>query len=99
MQPKSHIFMTLAPLSLFPQAGITFWEAGMSFMMLLGQTSAQAPQPTHLARFTLAMPSTISIAPNWQASTQLPRPMQAKVQVLLLLPPKSMAAWQSLGPL
>ncbi|MEI3101927.1 MAG: DUF1836 domain-containing protein [Oscillospiraceae bacterium] len=28
MQPKSHIFMTLAPLSLLPQAGMTFGKQG-----------------------------------------------------------------------
>ena len=92
MQPKSHIFMTFAPLSILPQAGMIFWLSGISFMMLLGQASAQAPQPTQRIRLTLATPSTICIASNWQALVQLPRPMQAKVQVLLLLPPKSMAA-------
>ena len=38
------------------------------------------------------------MASNLQARSQLPRPMQAKVHSLLLLPPNSMAAWQSLGP-
>ena len=90
--------MTLAPLSRLEQAGMTFWLSGRSLMMLLGQASAQAPQPTHLDRSTLATPSTMWMASNWQARVQLPRPMQAKVQVLLLLPPKSIAARQSTGP-
>ena len=68
-------------------------------MIFFGQASAQAMQPTHLSRSTLATPLTMCIAPNLQALAQLPRPMQAKRHSLLLLPPNSMAAWQSWGPL
>ena len=51
-----------------------------------------------LSRSTLATPLTMCMAPNLQALAQLPRPMQAKRHSLLLLPPNSMAAWQSWGP-
>ena len=63
---------------LVEQAGATRWLSGRSFMMLLGQASAHAPQPTHFERSTFAMPSTMWIASNLHALVQLPRPMHAK---------------------
>ena len=99
MQPTLQIFMTAAPLSLLLQAGMIFCFSGMSLTMSFGQASTQAPQPTQFSRSTRATPSMMCMASNWQALAQLPRPMQAKVQSLLLLPPKSMAARQSSGPL
>ena len=40
--------MTCAPLSLLLHAGMTFCFSGMSFTMLFGQASTQAPHPTQL---------------------------------------------------
>ena len=98
MQPALHIFVTDAPLSRLRQAGWMRRLSGIRLMMLLGQASTQAPQPTHLLRFTRATPLAKCIASKLQTLTQLPMPMQAKVQSLLLLPPKSIAARQSRGP-
>ena len=98
MQPALQTFITTPPLSWLEQPGWMRRLSGMSLTMLLGQMSTHAPQPTQFARLTWAMPLTMCMASNWQARTQLPRPMQAKVQSLLLFPPKSMAAWQSSGP-
>ena len=67
-------------------------------MMPLGQALAQAMQEVHFSRSTTATPFSMCMAPNWQALTQLPRPMQENWQALGPLLPKRMAATQSAGP-
>ena len=67
-------------------------------MMPLGQALAQAMQEVHFSRSTWATPLTMCMASNWQALTQVPRPMQENWQALGPLLPKRIAATQSAGP-
>jgi len=50
---------------------------------LRGQASRQAPQLVHFSLSTSATPCALMwMASNWQAATQVPKPMQPKEQAV-----------------
>src|SRR5699024_4837792 len=72
--------------------------AGISVIRFFGQALVQAPQAVHFSGSALATPSTIRMAPNLQAATQLPRPIQPVAQALAVVPGIMEAFWQSWIP-
>ena len=50
--------------------------------MPFGQVSTHFPQATHFSSSTVAIPSLMERAPNWQAATQEPSPRHPCEQAL-----------------
>ena len=54
-------------------------------MAPVGQAGRQSPKPSQWSsRTSLALPSTMAMAPSWQAAAHRPQPLQSSSLILMI---------------